>query len=249
MEFSGKRVLVTGSTRGIGRAAAALFAERGGEVIVHGRKAPEAHRVAAELSGRAIGLGAELSRRDECRRLAAEVGEVDILVNCAGIFLEAPIAQIDEDFWDRTMAVNLTAPWALSKALLPALGRKRGVIVNVASDAALLGYAGSTAYCASKGALIGLTKAMAVELAPDIRVIAICPGPVETDMMGNSLEASPDPAAAREFWIKPTLLRRVARPEEIAEAIVFAASPRASYMTGDLLLVDGGTTAGRRVVD
>ena len=121
------------------------------------------------------------------------------------------------------------------------------MIVNVASDAGLLGYPGCAAYCASKGALIGLTRALAVELAPDVRAVAVCPGPVETDMMREAVAAAPDPEAALRNWSAATMLRRPATANEIAEAIAFAASPRASYMTGDLLVISGGATAGRRV--
>lgn len=243
-DFSGKRALVTGSTRGIGAAVAALVHRGGGEVIWHGREADAAGRAA--LTGGIVVAG-DLADRDACRRIAAEVGAVDVLINCAGVLLDAPVGETTEALWDTTMAVNLTGAWLLSRALLPALRARRGVIVNVASDAAFLGYANSAAYCASKGALVGLTKALAVELAPDVRAIAVCPGPVATDMMRQSIDIQPDPAAAARSWAEPTMLRRVATAEEIAEVIVFAASSRASYMTGDIILADGGATAGRRV--
>ena len=123
-----------------------------------------------------------------------------------------------------------------------------GVIVNVSSDSGLLGYAGSTVYCASKGALIGLTRALAVELAPEVRVLCVCPGPVETDMMRDAMIASSDPETVRESWQSSTLLGRVAVPEEIAAAIAFAASRDYSFATGNLIAVDGGATAGRRIV-
>lgn len=245
-DFSGKRILVTGSTRGIGRAAAELIHFRSGEVFWHGRSEAEARRAATAAGGK-LAVGGDLADRSECRRIAAEAGEVDVLVNCAGILLTGPIADVSEEQWDVTMAVNLTAAWTLSQALLAGLRRRRGVIVNVASDAALLGYSGHAAYCASKGALVGLTRALAVELAPDVRIIAVCPGPVETDMMHEALRATADPEPARRSWADATMLRRVATAAEIAETIAFAASPRAAYMTGDLLIVDGGATAGRRV--
>lgn len=238
--FSGKRVLVTGSTRGIGRATADLIRARGGEVIWHGRRLDDPRQAA----GGALAVAGDLADRAAARRIAAEAGEVDVLVNCAGVFLEAPVAETGEALWDTTMAVNLTAAWVLARALLPGLRRRRGVIVNVASDAAFLGYPNAAAYCASKGALVGLTKALAVELAPDVRAIAVCPGPVDTDMMRAG---APDPAAVAQSWAAPTMLGRVATADEIAEAIAFAASPRAGYMTGDFLTVTGGVLAGRRV--
>ena len=245
-EFSGKRVLVTGSTRGIGRATAELVHARGGEVIWHGRRHDEAVSAAHAVGG-SLAVAGELADRVACRQIAAEVGEVDVLINCAGIFEQVAIAETSEEVWDRTIDVNLTAAWTLSRAFLESLRRRRGVIVNVASEAGLLGYSGCAAYCASKGALIGLTRALAVELAPEVRAVAIAPGPVETDMMRRAMDASPDPAAELRTWTEVPMLRRAATPWEIAEAVAFAASPRASYLTGDVLVIDGGATAGRRV--
>lgn len=250
-DFAGRRVLVTGSTRGVGRAAAALFRAGGAEVIVHGRTAADVEAATAALQrapGAAItGIAADLESREACHRLAAQAGEVDVLVNCAAIYDEVSIADSDVDFWDRMMAINVTTPWLLSKALLPGLRRRRGIIVNIASEAALLGYPNSSVYSASKGALVGLTRALAVELAPEVRAIAICPGPIDTDMAAAIFEKSPDPAAVRRQWERGPLLRRMASAEEIARAIVFAASPAAAYVTGATISVDGGSTIGKRV--
>lgn len=247
--FTGKRVLVTGSTRGIGRATAELFLAKGAHVVLHGRSPGDIERTIAELDhpGRLSGHAADLSQREETKRLAKAAGEIDILVNCAGIYIETPIEQTDEAFFDRTIEINLTAGFVLARSLLPSLRQRRGVIVNVSSDAGLLGYGGSSAYAASKGAVIGLTKALAVELAPDVRAVCICPGPVATDMMEDALKATGDAEAARRQWANFPLLGRVATPAEIAEAIVFAASPAASFATGSIIAIDGGTTAGKRV--
>jgi NAD(P)-dependent dehydrogenase (short-subunit alcohol dehydrogenase family) len=250
MDFDGKAILVTGSTRGIGAAAAELFLQRGGSVIFHGRKQAQVDDTLARMpksTGRALGLAADLADSAQCRALAQRVGELDVLVNCAGIFREVAIGETTLDLWNETIDVNLTAPWVLSQALLPALRRRKGVIVNVGSDAAVLGYAGCVAYCASKGALVGLTRALATELAPDVRALCVCPGPTETDMMQASVATAPDPEAARRQWASYPLLGRIATPAEIAEAIVFAASPGARYLTGSVIMADGGTSAGKRV--
>lgn len=247
--FSGERVLVTGSTRGIGRATAELFLAKGADVIVHGRRQGDVDHVVAQLGmgDRLKGYAADLARRSDTQHLAEAAGEIDILVNCAGIYAEKSIADTDEAFFDNMIEINLTAGFLLVRALLPVLRARHGVIVNVSSDAGLVGYGGSSAYAASKGAIIGLTKALAVELAPDIRALCVCPGPVATDMMENALQATSDPEAARRQWANFPMLGRVAEPREIAEAIVFAASPRAGFATGSIITVDGGTTAGKRV--
>ena len=137
------------------------------------------------------GLAADLADRAQCRSLAQKVGALDILVNCGGIFREAPMTETSLAIWDETIAVNLTASWVLSQELLPVLRQRKGAIVNVGSDAAMLGYAGCVAYCASKGAIVGLTRALAIETAPHVRVLCVCPGPTETDMMQESVPRRP----------------------------------------------------------
>jgi NAD(P)-dependent dehydrogenase (short-subunit alcohol dehydrogenase family) len=245
----GKRVLITGSTRGIGKAAAACLLEAGAEVVLHGRQRPDVDRAVAELgklSSGVSGAAGELSDRDAIGRLAADVGEVDVLVNCAGVYHEHALASLDACRWNATIDVNLTAPWLLTRALLAGLRRRRGLVVNVASDAALLGFAGGVPYCASKGALVGLTKALAVELAPDVRAIAIAPGPVDTDMMTSNVAGAADPSAELARWSAYPLLKRVAAPREIGAMIAFACSEAAAFATGAVWSIDGGITAGKR---
>jgi NAD(P)-dependent dehydrogenase (short-subunit alcohol dehydrogenase family) len=250
--FSGRRVLVTGSTRGIGHAAARRFLEEGAHAVIHGRSQDAVEKVVKafqrEFGQRISGHSADLADRGQCRKLCAEVGAIDVLVNCAGIYEEQSVEIADDSHWHRVVDVNTTAPWLLSKGFLPAFKERGGIIVNASSDAGLLGYANSVVYCASKGALIGLTRALAVELAPQVRVLSVCPGPVETDMMHAAMSWSPNPEAVRRSWEAGTLLGRVASPEEIAAAIAFAASPDCSFATGSLIVVDGGSTTGRRVV-
>lgn len=249
--FEDKRVLITGSTRGLGLATARRFLEEGAHVLVHGRAEGAVLAIVQMLAEvfprRVAGLAAGLSDRDAVGRLIGAAGDIDVLVNCAGIYEDMAIDKADEDHWNRTIEVNLTAPWRLSRGLLEGLIRRRGVIVNVASDAGLLGYASSIAYCASKGALIGLTRAIAVEMAPHLRAICVCPGPIDTDMMRSNTASQPDPAAAARSWASYPHLKRVAQAGEIAEAILFAASPRCPFQTGSVITVDGGVTAGRRV--
>lgn len=251
MEFSGKTILITGSTRGIGAAAAELFLAQGGSIILHGRRPADVNAVVTRLSaqniGQVRGLAADLSDRGQCRALAKQIRTLDILVNCGGVFRETAIAGTSLAIWSETIAVNLTAPWVLSRELLPILRERKGTIVNVGSDAAMLGYAGCVAYCASKGALVGLTRALATEVSPDVRVLCVCPGPTETDMMRESIATAPDEIKARQQWASYTLLGRVARPAEIGEAILLAASPRATFLTGSVIMADGGATAGKRV--
>ena len=248
--FADRHILVTGSTRGLGYAAALKFLKQAGSVVIHGRNMKGVEATASALArqhpGRVRGIAADLADRKAQDHLAAESGEIDVFVNCAGVFRDQLLQHAGESDWRDMIEVNVTAPWRLSRALLPVMRRRQGVIVNVGSDAALLGYAGSAAYCASKGALAGLTRALATELAPEVRALCVCPGPIDTDMMRESVASHPDPAAARRLWESYPLLGRIADPAEIAEAILFAASPACTFQTGALIIVDGGATAGRR---
>jgi len=248
--MTARRILVTGSTRGIGRAIAERFLKDGETVYLHGRSADAVDRVLSDLRAKfpqVQGVAGDLADRQRLRDLASAVGELDVLVNNAGYYVEETVEQVTAESWNSLMAVNVSAAWFLAKAFLLSLRQRRGTIVNIASDAAFVGIPGGASYCASKGALVGLTRALAMELIPDVRSLCICPGPVETDMMWNQVATAPDPAVMREQWMSFAPLNRVAKPEEIAALVAHAANPQASFATGAAWLIDGGQTAGKRL--
>ncbi len=188
MSFEGLRVLVTGSTRGIGRATAAAFLVRGATVAVHGRRAEDVARVVDDLGGERLGaVSGDLSTRSTCYQVVEaaidELGGLDILVNNAGVFTEGPIDEVGEDDYDWLMSTNVKGVFFCSQAAVPALRAARGSIVNVSSESGLVGNLNTALYCASKGAVTNLTRSLAFELAPDVRVNAVCPGSVMTDML------------------------------------------------------------------
>ncbi|MDH4207613.1 MAG: SDR family oxidoreductase, partial [Anaerolineae bacterium] len=172
-------------------------------------------------------------------------GRLDVLVNNAGIELPKKVTETTEAEWDRLMGVNLKGVFLCSRAAIGIMRRQGGgVIVNVGSELGIVGGSEIAAYCASKGGVVQLTKAMAIDHAADgIRVNCVCPGPVATPLLEATILGSSDPVAERQSILQKTLFRRFARPEEIASAILFLASDESSYMTGSIVAIDGGVTA------
>ncbi len=236
----GTTALVTGSTRGIGLAIARALASAGANVIVHGRRFSEAESVAASMS-RATAVAADLADPLEVARLVDRVldwdAPLDILVNNAGVEIGARVETMEPNDLHRTLEVNLAAPLALVRGLLPALRRSPAAsIINVSSIHETVPSWGNTAYAASKAALAMATKTLAIELGPEgIRVNAIAPGAIATDI--NALVIKEIGDENFRDWIP---LRRVGVPEEIGPAAVFLASTGARYMTGATLVIDGG---------
>ena len=172
-------------------------------------------------------------------------GGLDILVNSAGIGSGRPIEDSDEAMWDAHVDVNLKGTFFCCRAALPALRESRGNIVNIASDAGLIGVPGITVYCASKGGVVNMTRAMALEVAPDVRVNTVCPGYVDTDMIRRDhIDKKDDPEAAEQRMIDYAPLKRIATPAEISQSVLYLASFDARFITGAALAIDGGSTAG-----
>lgn len=245
IDLEGRTALVTGASRGIGAAAARLFARAGADVVVHHRdSAPSAARVAREVEAagkRAWVLSADLADPTTAAVLAETVskscGRLDILVHNAGIWTHGRADSMSLEVWHETMRVNLDAVFTLTQALLPLLRRSaHAAIVSVTSTAAQRGESEHAHYAASKGALQSWTKSLAVELAPHVRVNAVAPGWVETDMTRDALSGP-----GRRGIEAAIPRRRVASPEDIAGPIVFLASDLAAHITGEILNVNGGS--------
>jgi NAD(P)-dependent dehydrogenase (short-subunit alcohol dehydrogenase family) len=248
--LAGRRALVTGASSGIGEATARLLDAEGARVALLARRAGELQRVAGELTG-AVALPADVSDHrqatDALDAAEAQIGPVDILVNCAGVIGPVPLADLTPQIWDQTLAINLSGPFYLGReAGLRMRGRGGGHIVNVASDLAFTAMPGYVDYCAAKAGLVGLTRGLAVELAPSVLVNAVAPGPVDTPMMDHELATDPDPESARDATVRRVPLLRIAGPGEVARAILFLLSD-AGYTTGSVLPIDGGVTALSRL--
>jgi 3-oxoacyl-[acyl-carrier protein] reductase len=233
--LAGRLALVTGGSRGIGRAIAVELARAGADVVVGYRSgAEEAERVAKEIGGRAV--QADLSDPGEAAGLVEAAGDIDILVNNAGLTRDGLIARMSDEDWRTVIDTNLGGAFATCRAAARGMMKRRsGSIVNLTSVVGLHGNPGQTNYAASKAGLIGLTKALARELATrGVRVNAIAPGYIETALT----DVLPD--AVREAILGSTPLGRLGTPEDVAGAVRFLCSDEASFITGEVLLVDGG---------
>jgi 2-hydroxycyclohexanecarboxyl-CoA dehydrogenase len=245
MSMKNKVAVVTGAASGIGRATAQLLADAGARVVVADIDAAGGEVAAAALREQgadAVFLPLDMTDSASITAFAATVqaqfGPVDVLVNGAGWGRTAPFWEGTDEFWDKLVALNFVGPMQLTKALLPAMiERASGRIVNVSSDAGRVGSLGETVYSGAKGGLIAFTKSLAREVARyQINVNCVCPGPTDTPLMAAV------PEKVQEGLKKAIPFRRLAQPSEIAEAIVFFASDRASYVTGQVLSVSGGLT-------
>lgn len=245
MSFKDKIVIVTGAASGIGRATAETLAQEGATVIVADINRVDGEATAAALRSKGqkaeflqVDLTSESSVTAFVEAVQLKFGVVDVLVNGAGWGATKPFWEGTPDFWDKLIALNFVGPMRLVKALLPKMmERGSGKIVNIASDAGRVGSMGETVYSGTKGGLIAFTKSLAREVARyNINVNCVCPGPTDTPLMA----AVPD--KVKEALIKAIPFRRLGAPQDIADAVVFFASDRASYITGQVLSVSGGLT-------
>lgn len=252
MRLKDKVAVITGGSSGIGKATALLFAQEGARVAITGRSLERGDEVVQRIrnsGGEAIFLRADVSSASDCQRVVDETlrafGHTDILFNNAGVFYPQTALECSEHEWDQQIDVNLKGTFLMSKAVLPGMiARRRGVIINNASGWGIVGGDRAVAYCASKGGVVLMTKAMAIDHgAQGIRVNCVCPGDVETPML---------PADAKMRGLKwedyiagcsNRPLGRVGTVDEIAKAVLFLASEDSSFMTGAALVVDGGGTA------
>jgi meso-butanediol dehydrogenase / (S,S)-butanediol dehydrogenase / diacetyl reductase len=255
-KLSNKVAIITGATSGIGRATALLFAEEGADVVVTGRRAELGERVVEEIrqmGRRGLFVQADHRQADDCSRVVeqtlSEFGRVDILFNNAGIVTSGTAETTTEEVWNDTLAINVTALWRMCSLVIPVMKRQgHGVIVNNGSDWSVVAGRDAFPYIASKGAVGMMTKAMALDFAREnIRVNAVCPGDTLVDRwLEKGYFESSDPVVVEQA-IKDAgdyiPMGRFGKPEEIAKAVLFLASDDSSFMTGHLLLVDGGNTA------
>jgi NAD(P)-dependent dehydrogenase (short-subunit alcohol dehydrogenase family) len=252
MQLSGKAAIITGGAGGIGRSAARLFSREGAAVSIVD-SSPEGEKLAREINdagGRALFVCANVTSAADCQRVVQrtvqEFGGVHILFNNAGVIRRAPVIETSEPEWDAVFAVNVKSIFLMCREVIPVMARAQGgSIINMASGWGLAGGERAAAYCASKGAVVLMTKAMALDHGPQhIRVNCLCPGDTDTPMLRSEARQLGEEETRFLSASASRPLGRIGRPEEIAQAALFLAGEAASFVTGTALVVDGGGLAG-----
>jgi NAD(P)-dependent dehydrogenase (short-subunit alcohol dehydrogenase family) len=255
-DMNGKTAVVSGAAGGIGAAVSRRFAEAGAELVLGDLDAVRLEELAGELAALATvhAIACDVSLPADCGKLMAtavrDAGRIDVLVNAAGVWTEGPSAQTTEDEWDRTIGVNLKGTFFCCRHAIPELKKTQGCIINLSSDAGLVGTPETAVYTASKGGVALLTKSLALELAPAlVRCVAVCPADVMTPMLEGQARdfGGGDPEGYFRRLLASYPQRDNARfitPEQVAELIFYLASPAAEPITGALISIDYGTSAG-----
>jgi NAD(P)-dependent dehydrogenase (short-subunit alcohol dehydrogenase family) len=251
LRLAGKVAIITGAGSGIGRATAVLFAAEGARVMcvdIVGDSAHETVRMLGVAPDQAIGIQADVRSAADARRMVAttvdQLGRLDVLINNAGTAVRGRLHEFDDDAWELDVGTNLTGVYRCCKAAIPVfLEQGSGTIINVASTLGMLAFPGFPAFSAAKAGVIMLTRQLALEYGPTIRVNCICPGATDTPTIRRVIDAAPDPARAEvEVASINRVMQRLADPREIAYGAVYLASDESSFVTGHSLVIDGGQT-------
>ncbi|HYH55016.1 MAG TPA: glucose 1-dehydrogenase [Anseongella sp.] len=242
MSLANKTAIITGGAKGIGAACAELFHDQGANVAILDI---EAFKGGRPPGGRWLELRCDVSSGEHVRAAAEQVrrefGGLDLLVNNAGIQRYGTVTETPEETWDEVMNVNLKSLFLCARHVIPYMQeRKKGVIINIASVQAFISQKNVAAYTTAKSAILGLTRSIAVDYAPEIRCVAVCPGTIDTPMLRESIALSPDPGEVLQECMDMHLLKRIGTAEEVAELVAFLCSDKAAFITGQAIRIDGG---------
>jgi NAD(P)-dependent dehydrogenase (short-subunit alcohol dehydrogenase family) len=242
--LNNKTALITGGAKGIGAACSRVFYRENALVAILDTD-PLGQQLAAELGDRALFIQCDVSNEAQVKaaieKVAAHFGGIDVLVNNAGIQRYSTVTETSEDEWDLVMGVNLKSAFLCAKHAIPWMQKRGGgTIINVSSVQAFISQQNVAPYTTSKTAMLGLTRSIAVDYAPQIRCVAVCPGTIDTPMLRDAIQLSPDPAAVYQECEDMHLVKRIGSPEEVGELCAFLASDKAPFITGQAIRIDGG---------
>jgi NAD(P)-dependent dehydrogenase (short-subunit alcohol dehydrogenase family) len=244
MSFKNKVVVITGGAKGIGGSSSKVFHDEGANVCILDID-EKGKEYAKELGGNNLFIQCDVSKEDQVKKAFTEIvekmGDIYVLVNNAGIQTYGTVTETTEEEWDRVININVKGPFLCSKYALPSMMKKdKGCVVNVSSVQAFITQNNVAGYTTSKTAMIGLTRSIAVDYAPNIRCVAVCPGTTDTPMLKESFALSPDPDEVYQECVDMHLTKRIGTSEEVAEFIAYLASYKASFITGQAYRIDGG---------